>query len=363
MKIGMFTDSYFPQINGVTYTISLWKRKLLERGHEVKVVFPSSENYEEGENEFGVKSVSFPFYDGYRIGLPQKISDKIGELDLIHTHSPFSVSFLGAYISRKRNIPRVSTHHTFPEDYIDYLVSKKMLKKSLIYLYRRWEKRFFNSAEVVTVPSKVIKEEMNKKGVRKIEVLENGVNRDFFKPSNPVFKEKFGNKLIGYSGRHSKEKNLSDIINVAKRFPEYTFLLGGNGPYRSNYKKMASDLENVKLLGFLDREKLPSFYSSIDVFVFPSIAETQGLVALEANACGTPVVGADKKALTETIVDGVNGYKYEPGDIDELEEKIEKVLESKGELSQKSKDYIKNHSVKSSIKKLINIYERITEGV
>jgi len=93
-------------------------------------------------------------------------------------------------------------------------------------------------------------------------------------------------------------------------------VLAGDGPARADLQARAADRENVRFLGFLDREELATFYSTLDVFAFPSPVETQGLVALESIACGTPVVAVDSGALSESIDDGTSGYHYQPGDIE-----------------------------------------------
>ncbi|PTD93732.1 glycosyl transferase family 1 [archaeon SCG-AAA382B04] len=359
MNIAIFTDTYFPQINGVTYTISLWKEELEKRGHKVKVFFPKS-SYSPKQNEIEIKSISLPFYNGYRIGLPTKLNKYLKNTDTIHTHTPFSLGMIGAYYSKKLNIPRISSYHTPPEDYIDYLPGSSILKFPLIPIYRFWERKFMNTSLGVTAPSKTAKLELEDKGIDNVFVLENGVDTDFFFPTKKTFKEKFeANHLIGYSGRHSKEKNLIDLINVAEKLKDAEVLIAGDGPYKYEYEEMADGIENIHFLGFLDREELPSFYSSLDVFVFPSLAETQGLVGLEANACGTPIVGAREKALKETIIEGVNGYKYEANNISDLYNKIKLCLDKEEELEEKSKKLAEKHSIENAIKKLVNHYKRV----
>jgi len=358
MKVVIFTDTYFPQINGVTYSISLIKKRLRSRGHVVKVVFPSSENYDSGENEISIRSLSLPFYDGYRIGLPETISDKIDNPDVIHTHTPFSVGGLGAYIAKRGGSKRVSTVHTCPGDYVEYITKINTFKKILQRLYVSWEIRFLKGADIVTVPSQIIKDEMEKKEIDNIKILKNGVDTNFFEPKKRTLIEKNG-PVIGYSGRHSKEKKVGDIIKVAERFEDFHVLISGDGPYREKYEQMAKNLENVNFLGFLDREKLPSFYSTLDVFVFPSVSETQGLVALEANSCGTPVVAAHSRALKETVKEGVNGFLYTPGDIDELEKKIKFCIDKKEELRESCIKYAEEHSAEKFIENLLDIYRSV----
>lgn len=353
MKILKFTDTYLPTINGASYSINLWKNRLEERGISVELICPMK------TGDISIRSIPFPFYDGYRIGIPEKISDKIEEPDLIHIHTPFSVGSLGAYLSKKKDIPRIFTHHTDPEDYINYLTESKSITNPLLNIYDSWEKKILNNSDIVTVPSEKIKKDMQRSGIENVKVVSNGLNSNFFQPSEPIFREKDNSVLLGYSGRHGKEKRLEDLIRVSDRFENFKILIAGDGPARSYYQDLAKEKKNVEFLGFLNREKLPNFYSSLDVFVFPSIVETQGLVGLEANACGTPVVGANRKALKVTVKEGMSGYRYEPGNIDDLEKKIKKTLNNKKKLEKSSRTHAKNHSAEKSIDKIINLYKKL----
>ena len=157
---------------------------------------------------------------------------------------------------------------------------------------------------------------------------------------------------------HVDEKHLEDIIGIADRF-DGEILLAGLGPALEHYKKLAAGKKSVKFLGFLDRKDLLGFYSSLDLFVFPSTVETQGLVALEAMACGVPVIGADAFALKNTITPGKTGYLYRQGDKEMLGERIEKGYENRKKLSKNCKEYVKEHSVEKSMEKLMKLYEKL----
>jgi len=361
MKIGIFTDTYFPQVNGVTFTISMWKEKLEARGHEVYIYFPSG-RYKPGVREYPFRSVEFKFYKDYRIALPLGIEKKAKDLDIIHIHGLFSMAIAGMLISRKYKLPRLLTYHTPADEYIDYLTRNKSLKKALMRLYNFWEKELLNSCSKVTCPSNEIRDRLVSKGVKDVTVLSNGVDLGFFGPTDAAsFKEKYGikaNRVIGFCGRFGYEKHLEDLIGIADDF-DGDILIAGKGPAEEFYERMAQGKRNIKLLGFLDRKELPCLYSALDVFVFPSTAETQGLVALESMACGVPVVGASALALKDTIREGVNGYLYESGNRKELLEKIDLAYRNRAALSVNCKEYVKAHSVEKSIEKLIILYEEL----
>jgi glycosyltransferase involved in cell wall biosynthesis len=362
MKIGFFTDTYFPQVNGVTFTVKLWRDKLLERGENVSIYYPKDPkgDYTPEKNEFPFRSMEFKFYKGYRIAFPTRISEKSKELDVVHIHGLFTMAWAAFHVSRKFSLPKVLTYHTPADRYIGYITKKERVRKTLIKLYNYYEKKLLNSCDLVTAPSNVIKERLLEKGVREVTVLSNGLDLNFFKHIDPKpFKEKFnikGEKIIGFCGRFGYEKHLEDLINISENF-DGEILLAGLGPAEEHYKKLAKGKRNVKFLGFLEREDLLGFYSSLDLFIFPSTAETQGLVALEAMACGVPVVGANAFALKDTVQEGKTGYLYEQGDLETLIELIEKGYEEREKLSKNAKEYVKEHSVEKSMEKLMKLYE------
>jgi 1,2-diacylglycerol 3-alpha-glucosyltransferase len=165
--------------------------------------------------------------------------------------------------------------------------------------------------------------------------------------------------VIGYTGRHGYEKRLGDLIDVATDL-DATVVFGGDGPAREELEARAESSDgDVEFLGFLDREEMPAFYSALDVFAFPSPVETQGLVALEAYACGTPVVGADSGALSQTIDDGVTGYHFETGNVEDFRANLRRALDERDRLSGNCLDRRERISVERSVSDLEGVYEAL----
>lgn len=361
MKIGIFTDTYFPTVNGVTFTIDLWKRKLEERGYEIHVYYPAGK-YSPGPNEHPLGSMEFRAYKDYRIAVPFVLAKTARDLDIVHIHGLFSLAIAGLGVSRKYGIPRMLTYHTPADEYMNYLTRNETVKKALLRVYNFWERQLLNSCEVVTCPSNVIRERLVSKGVKDVVVMSNGVDLDFFKPVDAAdFRSRYGigpGRVIGFCGRFGFEKHLEDLVGIADEF-DGQILLAGRGPAENHYKRLAEKFQNVKFLGFLTRSELLQFYSCLDVFVFPSTAETQGLVALESMACGVPVVGANALALKDTIQDGLTGYLYESGNKKDLLEKIDKAFENRKILSANALEHVKEHSVDRSIDRLVALYKSL----
>ncbi len=362
MNIGIFTDSYFPQVNGVVYTIAEWKKRLQEY-HDIYIYYPKAEGYEPEKNEYPFRSFEFKFYKGYHVAFPTSLSEKARHLDICHIHALFTMGMAGMYVSKKFKLPRILTYHTPADDYINYITRKEPLRSTLMKFYNYWEKKLLNSCDMVTCPSNTIRNRLLEKGVKEVTVLSNGVDVDFFHYVNPdKFKERFGigDRVLGYCGRFGYEKHLEDLIDLADSF-DGDIVLAGKGPAKEHYVELAKDKKNVKFLGFLTREELREFYSSLDLFIFPSTAETQGLVALESMACKVPVVGANALALKDTIEDGVTGYLYESGNVQQLREMVDKAYGDRARLSKNCIRNVQQHSIDNTIKKLLEIYESLAK--
>jgi 1,2-diacylglycerol 3-alpha-glucosyltransferase len=141
-----------------------------------------------------------------------------------------------------------------------------------------------------------------------------------------------------------------------------TDVFGGDGPAREGLMGRAEGLDaDIRFLGFLDRGELAAFYTSLDAFLFPSPVETQGLVALEANACGTPVVGVDSGALAETVDSGETGHHFPRDDPEAFRDAIRRTLEARDRLSEiclARRDAI---SVEHAVDKLETVYRDAVE--
>ncbi len=342
MRIGFFTDDYFPRKDGVGYTIKTWKQKLESRGHEVKVVYPGS-SYEPGEGEIPVRSLSNPFYHGHHIGLPLATS-KFPEVDVVHCHSPGPVGIMASYYAWRKNIPSVYTYHTPIEDYIPHFLGSEALSQPLKKMYVGLDNRFMNSFDVVTSNTEDIERDVDP------EILPVGVDTDFFHPRDPDFLDDMDieRPVVGYSGRISEEKNIEDVLEMAHKFSGSVFIVG-EGRHREDLEEMAPG--NVYFMDFLPREELPRFLSSLDVFVTASQSDTLCLSALEANACGTPIVAPDLPPFTRTV-DERNGLRYKAGDPEDFCARVEECLESSLDPCSKAEEF----SVEKTVEKIEEIY-------
>lgn len=404
--VAVFTDTYLPTVNGVTYTIRSWRRCWERRGGRMHVVYPRAAGYHPAEDEHPVWSVKFPFYEGFHVGLPAvpdavkgsgsgseaktvgrttdgrptEVTDGAGPAvgsgdgvgtaasggpgtgpDVVHAHTPFLLGLSGRRCARSLDVPLVASYHTPTAEYADY-IADGVLSRVFERIARGNERRFMNSADTVIVPSRPARQHLRSVGIRTpIEIVPNGVDLERFRPvDTTAFRERHDlpdGPLVGYTGRHGYEKNLGEILDAADGLSA-PVVFAGDGPHRAELEARADGIDaDIRFLGFLDREELPAFYSILDVFAFPSPVETQGLVALEATACGTPVVGANAGALAETVVDGENGYTYDPGTPDDFRAKIERALDERETLSESCLDRRDGLSVDYAVDRLADVYD------
>jgi len=361
-RVATFTDTYLPTVNGVTYTVQTWRDHWQERGGRMDVVYPQSD-HEPTAGEYPVRSLPFPFYDGYRLGMPQ-IPSAVRDADVVHAHTPFSLGMAGKRLARKIDAPLVASYHTPTGEYAEYVSFSETIRSAVRTSAEEYERWYLDHAQMVITPSERAAEYIGGLGVDvSVTVLSNGVDTDFFKPpESSDFRERYDlsdGPLVGYTGRHGHEKCLGDILTACEGL-DVTVVFGGDGPARETLESAAatSDLD-VRFLGFLDRQELPELYAALDVFAFPSPVETQGLVALEANCCGTPVAGVDAGALRDTIEEGTTGYSYEKGDMDGFQRAIGRVIDDRDELRERCLARREQVSVEHAVDELGAVYEQV----
>lgn len=333
MNIGLFSETYYPEINGVATSVYMLKNELEKRGHNVYVFTTTTPGSPEHEhNVFRVPSIPFIFISERRVGLfyHPKLAHIIKKLNLeiIHTHTEFSLGIFGRIMAKELKLPVVHTYHTIYEDYTHYLTHFKALDRRAKAFARTYSKVCCNTVEQVVVPTEKTKRLLMEYSVHKdISVVPTGIDLSKFDKSNyskeeiEQLRQSYGlqpsDKIMLYLGRVSQEKNISEIIAA---MPEYMarreqvkFVIVGSGPELEKLQEMVTELglsERFVFTGARPWDTIGLYYQLGDVFVSASRSETQGLTYIEAMASGLPVVAREDKCLEDILEQGRNGYTF-----------------------------------------------------
>ncbi len=343
MKIGFFTDRFYPQVDGVAVSTDLFAHELIRQGHEVIIFCPDSPLRAKNEPSYIVRFRSFPsiWYENHRDTIPftPAIIKKVRSynLDIIHIQTPAQIGVLGMRIAKESNIPVVITHHTDIAQYI-YVYKKIMLGilmgivitpaimktperyKELLPILKpnkslkKWRRNlilksvglFYKECNLVIVPSRKMKDSLKEYGkFGNVQILPTGIDpaeskiasdfepRSFFGITNNA-------PLLIFVGRLGKEKNIQLIISSMPRIlaqsPTTKLLIVGDGPYHQELVELTKRhgvSGSVIFAGMLEREKVYQCLKSADIFCFASTTDTQGLVLNEAAIESLPVVFLD----------------------------------------------------------------------
>lgn len=326
---GIYNDNFPPVLDGVGVTAQNYAYWLHEKGYDVSVVTPYAPNSKEVlcAAKYPICryiSVPIPFRPPYRYGLPYldfSFMHKWSRMkfDLVHAHCPFTSGHLAYKAAKKQNIPMVATFHSKYRQDFEHNVPYKPIVDYMV----RYIIDFFEKADEVWIPLPAVEETLREYGYKgNVEVVENG--NDFSAPISQIeiMSKKMrdelglakGETMLLYVGQHTWEKNIGFILDslaLIKEKPFQLFMVGMGYAVRE-IKQKIKELglsHKVTLLGQIhDRERLKHIYAAADLFVFPSLYDTCGLVIREAAAMHTPsLLLADSTAST-AITDGVNGF-------------------------------------------------------
>ena len=388
MRVGIFTDQYYPLISGVVTSIKMLKEGLESLGHEV-FIFTSFDERTVTElipdNVINIPGRSYPFKNlkDYRYTFTHRRFIKIVKkynLDIIHLQTEFNIAKIAKLAHKKLKLPVVHTMHTLWSDYFKYVSPffdkhfHKLMEKGLRVL-------FMNScakmSEIQIVPTKKVYEQKKKYGLGKeIRIIPTGIELDRFYPNNldkerikDLRKElKINNEFVFiYIGRTSEEKNIPTLLNsYAKANLKNTkFLLVGGGPELEDLKDLARNLKienDVIFTGLVEWNEIPYYYQLGDVFLNASQSETQGLTYIEALASGLPLLVQKDECIDDVVVDYYNGLFFDGEE--ELTKKMKEIVKAPDTLKtikSNTLSSVENYSKEQFTKNILNIYNEAIE--
>lgn len=327
MNIGIFTDTYYPEINGVANSAYELKQGLEQLGHSVFIFTVSNPAAPGEEGVYRIASVPFPMLKERRIGCAVskiwKRRIRKLHLDIIHTQTEFTMGHLGRKMADWLGIPHVHTYHTIYEDYLSYLhmPDKRYFRK----MARRFSRICCNHADEIVVPTRKVRMLLEQYGVKKeVHVIPSGISlRKFSEPDREHVEELKrqlalpDDKLILlYVGRLSQEKNISELLRYMSQMrekEETVLLFVGDGPVRKELERQAQQLHmesRVIFAGMAPSCRIADYYALGDIFVSASTSETQGLTYIEALAAGIPLLVRQDACLKGVLQEYVNGVSY-----------------------------------------------------
>lgn len=323
MRVGIVTETYAPDVNGVSLTVQSLARGLVRRGHTVDLIRPIHPDTpamaDAGMDVLAVEGAAVPRYAGLRFGLPSRFrlerrwrSDRPDAI-YVATEGPLGWSAVSA--ARRLGIPVATGFHTRFDFYVGHYGFG-----ALTPFVRSYLARFHRRAQTTLVPTGQLAGELNDLGVHDVRVLRRAVDPQRFHPErrNDDLRTSWGagpdTPVMLSVGRVAPEKNLHVVIDayraLQRRVPGARCVIVGDGPGRAALEAAHPD---VIFAGVRRGDDLAAYYASADLFVFPSLTETFGNVVLEAMASGTPVVAYAEAAAREFIRNGQNGIRVAPG--------------------------------------------------
>ena len=387
MRVAIFSDNFYPEIGGIQDSIEALAKALSRRGHFVDFYVPKygRRDYEPinaepheiclGENIRIYRFCSMPFPTSTkqsRMVVPSPISWRCllrgSRPDIIHSQTFFGVGLNALLASRVMRIPIVGTDHTAIKAFDSYVP----FSVDGIDAYVLW---YYNRCDLVTAPSRSVFSELGFAKLRRPhEVVSNPIATDIFRPASrgeqQELKLEFGLRgpTIAYAGRLGPEKNIDTIFRalavVKQRIPSIQLAVAGHGTCETSLRELARQLQiedGVKFFGTLPKQVLARLFQASDVFVTMSISETQGMALLQAMACGTPVVGANARALPEYINEDC-GFIVDPFDGGALADRIVHLLtnqELRSAFGRNAAAFARQFSTESVVDKWESLYRTV----
>lgn len=323
MNILMMSNTFTPIVGGLEKSIQMFTAQFRKLGHKVMVVAPEFKNRPKKEYHV-LRLPSIQQFNGTDFSVNLPIPGLLSQLmdsfkpDLVHAHHPFLVGDLALRLCGQYKIPLVYTYHTMFDLYTYYRFSvvDEIMKRFLMEL----SLSYASLADHVIAPSESVRDFLRVHEVETpIDVVPAGVDIKYFAKGNAQsLRERLriprNAYVVGHLGRLSPEKNLEflarSVALFLKKQQRAHFIMIGKGPSSKTLKKMFKEAhveERVHWAGVLHGKKLVDGYHAMDVFVFASQSETQGMVLIESMACGVPVVALDASGVREVVVNGKNG--------------------------------------------------------
>jgi len=382
MRILIFSNAYKPSVSGVVTSIVLFRRGLIEAGHEVYIAVPEYEDYQDEEPYiFRFPALDLPEQLDLSLVIPFKtmMAPTVRGIKpaVIHSQHPVVMGGLAAAFARDLNLPLVFTFHTRYDVYAQRYVPivpdlAGMMTDEIV-------KRYLEKCTHVVAPTSSIRDFILREYGTDVPVtvvptpvdlsqyhdLEPRCVRAALRQAQGVALGLEEAELLLYVGRLADEKNLDFLLRafarVVARRSQARLLLVGRGPRERGLQRLARKLDlgdQVIFTGPVPHSEVPHYAAAADLFVFPSLTETQGLVLIEAMAAGTPVVAVEAPASVDVLAEG--GGLLMPAQEDAFAEVVLELLADKPRrraMGEQAARAVQRYAIPAAVARLAEVYE------
>lgn len=379
MRIALFSETYLPQRNGVSIILDRLVRSLCRNGHEVLVATASEGAHANGVplprgcTAVSVPSIPLPHSPDLRVAVPfsPRVTRAVKRFkpDVVHLATAYSLGVIGLRTARLLGVPVVTSFHACIPDLLRYYGIR--WGGETWWRYLKW---FHARVALTFCPSEVTAALLRDRGFKNVRVWAHGVETERFSPAHrcPATRERLGpadTVRLLYVGRLAPEKDLPVLFDAYRRVcaansrQPVNLIIAGDGVYTSRTR--AQSPPGVSFVGYLEGEALTRTYASADVFVFPSRAETQGNVVLEAMASGLPVIGMAAGGVLDNVHHEVNGLLCVPGDPRSFAQGILKLVHQprlRAELGRNARTWAEGRAWELTLAPLVAGYREAIDG-
>ncbi|PTA67923.1 glycosyltransferase family 4 protein [Deinococcus arcticus] len=330
LRIGLFTDTFLPDQNGIVTSVGLLSDELRAQGHHVDVVAPDfPEHVDIRPDVVRVDSVRYMFLPTYRLAWPTR-KDFTQKYDVVHTHTPLTLGLAGARLARKWNVPHVATYHTHIEAYTHYVPGATALQRHTGVVTKAMS-RLYGRADAVITPTAGMLDVLRAMRVRRPVVIPTSIDPRVLRAAPPIQSPwPEGKRRLLSVGRLAREKRFDHVLDTVAALPDTHLVMLGEGPERAHLEAHAQRLgiaERVTFLGVRPWTEIGAYYRLAELFLFASDTETQGLVLQEAQLMGVPVVAVGARGTLSGVAHERSGYLVRPADVNALIRHARQILD------------------------------------
>jgi phosphatidylinositol alpha 1,6-mannosyltransferase len=317
LRVLVVSESFLPQVNGVTNSVRRVLEHLDAEGHEAALVAPTGPAEYAGFPVLRVRGASLPFYKDFRLGLETRrrlraIMQRFGP-DVVHVASPATLGYQAIKVAGELGVPTVAIYQT---DLVGFAERYPVLHRTgCTIAAAALTRKIHHRVDRTLVPSSASMAQLDRLGIARTVLWPRGVDLDAFRPGHIDYGLRSrlapsGQTIVGYVGRLAPEKELGLLAHLAAD-DRYALVVVGGGPEEERLRAL---LPGAHFLGVLHGDELGAAYASLDVFVHTGRHETFCQSAQEALASGVPVVAPRSGGPIDVVDDTVTGFLYQPGD-------------------------------------------------